>query len=208
MDLENLTELDLASSLVTNTTISQLWKLTNLEKLDISGLDRGLLDWIILKKLPKLRALICPRYERESIAYEEYHYEVINSLTQLTLLELQDGLNEDPFPLEKISNLTNLRELHMLLNLPYDDFTKFQHLTFLNLTMTSEVERIRLPKGLKRLSAAVSSSHSDDIFKEIGDVDSLTELSIYYRYSEKLHHISRLTNLQRLTFQENLSPGT
>lgn len=185
--------------------LCKVTRLTNLEKINISGVESSHIDWRIIKSLPKLLELKDHSDRSASFGFDQIQW------TQLTALFLESRIQNDEISTSHLSNLTNLRHLKFK-NCFYEplDFSGFTKLTYLEMgSPRNTVYWMNLPSSLKTLSIGgiPNSSLLDHIFK----LDGLESLAIRGKpqgdWTEELSNITKLTNLRCLRLFQELPKG-
>lgn len=213
--LTNLNELEISFSTLEADTSKLLAKsLTNLEYLSLCGSSSEDFDWRAIKTLPKLRKL---QAELRDDWYFDQHFEGLNELAPLTSLQIFTVGTEYGVAAEQLSNLTNLRELRVEMEIGGPlDFSKFPFLSKLEFKGISNTEmgpeQIQLPVGLKSLTMDNLSINCNLPFmNKVYAQVSLERLQMSYEkrteiWPEEVFDISRLTNLTFLDLHEGPIP--
>jgi hypothetical protein len=194
LDLDQLSSLDISWSEISNECAMKISKLTNLETLQISGVESAV-DRNFLGSLPKLNYLV------DDIDTDAYP--ILSSLSTLTFLELSCSQKVDQL-MPMITTLTALRYLDITADCDNSaNFSALTKLTALKIYPKINLEHIQLPRGLKSLW--LRQKLNESIMEDISSIDSIEELS-FGIYSDLPSAVSRMTNLREIIFGTNLHP--
>jgi hypothetical protein len=194
LDLDQLSSLDISWSEISNECAMEISKLTNLETLQIAGVESAV-DRNFLGSLPKLNYLV------DDIDTDAYP--ILSSLSALTYLELSCSQIVDQL-MPMITTLTALRYLDITADCDSSaNFSALTKLTALKIYPKISLEHIQLPRGLKSLW--LRQKLNESIMEDVSSIDSIEKLS-FDVYSDLPSTVSRMTNLRELIFGTNLHP--